>query len=1033
MKRILFLAAIVVFPFVQTIQAQQPDWENPAVFRVNNEPAHATLQSFTNEASALSFDKTVSSRFKSLNGIWKFKWVKNLGEIPEGFYAPAFADDSWDNIEVPGNWQLQGKYDPPVFTNIVHPFKADPPRVPKDYNPTGLYRTSFSIPENWLNEPVFLQFGGVQSAGIVYVNGQKVGYNEDAMTPAEYNITKYIIPGKNSLSVQVINWSDGSYIEDQDFWRLGGIFRDVYLYSTPELHIRDFQVITDLDNQYADAMLKLSVKLHNYALIKSAPSSVKVRLTDAQKNVIFTDNLICKAISSGKDAVFTMEKKVINPLKWTAETPNLYSITLELLDQNGKTLEVIAQKIGFREVEIKNGQFLVNGQAIDIKGVNRHEFDMRKGRVISRELMIEDIVLMKQHNINAVRTCHYPNAPEWYALCDEYGLYVWDEANIESHELWANKKIYLSEDPQWKAAWVDRGVSMAERDKNHPSIICWSMGNETGWGANFDAMYKAIKTIDPTRPIHYESKIPAYADVLSRYDIISTMYPSTDNILYLMNLDPTRPVIICEYGHSMGNSLGNFREYWDLFYKYPRLQGGFTWDWVDQGLRTKDEQGKEYWNHVNYIDGANACDGLVNPDRTPQPEMNEAKKVMQNIQVREIDMLRGFFGIYNRNFFTDLSDVSLNWEIVCDGIAVLAGNINELSIAPQDSELVQLPLNLVEYKRGSTYFLNFSFQLKQSKPWAPRGFEIAKEQLRFPFSKEKNVSNISLSTEKIALELKDNIVVSSKYFNAEISKKTGFLMSFQYMGSSLLTNPLIPCFWRVPTDNDEGGGDGSYAARWRKAGLDTYLVMVKEIRQVPVDSGLIAVKVVSVLKFNAGLMELTTQYTFNGTGEASVEYDVKLLDEFPPLARVGVQFAMPVSYNQINWFGRGPFESYSDRKESAFFGLYAGKVADQYFPYIMPQENGNKTDVSWLKLSGLNRGLEIQSHSVMNINVQDYSQKALNSAKPNHELVRGDKTYVHIDYQQMGLGGDDSWSPRVHPQYLLNSEQYHFGFTLKPY
>ncbi len=755
----LFLLSVVCLS-ISVLNAQQPDWENPAVFKINNEPVHATLLPYEDANSALTFDRQATKLYKSLNGTWKFKYLKNPSEAPADFYMPGFSDNAWDNIEVPGNWQLQGDYDPPVFTNIKHPFKSDPPGVPHDYNPTGLYRIQFTVPEAWDKKPVFLHFDGIQSAGIIWINGEKTGYHEDAMTPAEFNITKYLKSGENCLAVEVLNWSDGSYLEDQDFWRLSGIYRDVYLYSTPEVHIRDFQVITELDDQYTNAILKLSLKLHNYGAASSS-CVVKVSLSDGSSNMIFTRQVAGNNIQKGSEKVLSLEQKVTAPLKWTAETPDLYILTLEVQDKSGTTLEVITQKIGFREVEIRGGQFLVNGKAIEFKGTNRHEFDPHKGRVISRESMIQDILLMKQNNINAVRTCHYPNTPEWYALCDEYGLYVMDEANIESHELWAERKIYLSEDPAWKNAWIDRGKSMVERDKNHPSVICWSMGNETGWGANFDAMYQAMKAIDPTRPIHYESKSPAYANVPSRYDIISTMYPTVDEIIRLMNLDATRPVIICEYAHSMGNSLGNFRKYWDAFYKYPRLQGGFTWDWVDQGLRSKDENGLEYWNIVNYIDGANADDGMINPDRIPQPEINEAKKVMQNINAKEVDLSKGEIRLFNGNFFRDLSDINMYWEIIRNGIPVQSGVIEKLEVNPQDSALVRVPVDEKVCPPGSDCYLNISFQLKHSVLWAPEGFEIAKEQFRISEPQQNAKSEVDSPAESIRLVTEDKIIVSS--------------------------------------------------------------------------------------------------------------------------------------------------------------------------------------------------------------------------------------------------------------------------------
>lgn len=1032
MKKILVISLLILISLKISAQTVN-NWENPEVFRINNEPAHASLLPYTNMASALTFNRASSDLYQSLNGTWKFRYVKNPLETPSDFYSTSLNDASWDNIEVPGNWQVAGKYDPPVFSNIKHPFKVDPPRVPHDYNPTGLYRTRFSIPAAWKGKQVFIHFAGIQSSGTVYLNGKQLGYSEDGMTPSEYNITEFIKPGENILAVQVINWSDGSYLEDQDFWRLSGIYRDVFLFATPVQHIRDFQVITDLDNQYQDASLNVKMNIRNYSASLTKNLAVKLMLSDAGSHQIFEKKLKVNDIAAGKEILLAFDQDVKNPLKWSAENPNLYVLTMELMSPSGQTLEVICTRIGFREVQIRNGQLLINGKAVDIKGVNRHEFDMYRGRAVTHETMVRDIILMKRNNINAVRTCHYPNNPEWYSLCDEYGLYVMDEANIESHELWADRKYYIAEKPEWKAAWVDRGISMAQRDKNHPCIFSWSMGNETGWGANFDAMYAAIKNLDPTRPIHYESKTPAYSNVLSRYDIISTMYPSLQNIVWLMKQDSTRPVIICEYAHSMGNSLGDFKNYWDLFYKYPRLQGGFTWDWVDQGLRSKDESGREYWNIVNYIDGANANDGLINPDRIPQPEIHEFKKIVQNIRVKNISGIKGDIRIYNLFFFTTLEDIEMDWKLLRDGVPVQSGLIDQLKVNPQDSMDFSIPLNK-ELIQGGEYYLNLDFRLKQSQPYAEKGFEIANEQFELKTPGVISQPSSPISGNALKLEKGDTITLSGKDFSIQIDSKTGAIFSYISRGSKILSEPLLPCFWRVPTDNDEGGGGFSFASRWRKAGLDNFTVKVNSVNINPQKDGSVDIEILSTLTFTTGSMNMTSDYMFNTDGSIDVKMDLSLADSFPPLARVGMQFVMPSAYNHITWYGRGPFESYQDRKVSANVGIYSGSVAEQHFAYVMPQENGNKTDVRWIRVfDNAETGLQITGAQPMEINVQDYSLSALNNSKKSHTLVRGDQTYVHVDLKQMGLGGDDSWSPRVHEEYQLKEKNYHFGFHLNPF
>jgi len=1031
MKKSLILLAILLT--VLSAGAQNiPDWENPAVFRVSNEPAHATLMPFPDRTSALTFDLSGSAFYKSLNGTWRFRYLINPSLTPEDFPADSINESRWTNITVPGNWQLQGNFDPPVFTNIKHPFRADPPHVPQDYNPTGLYRKTFTVPGEWNGRQVFLHFEGVQSNATVYLNGKKVGYNEDGMTPAEYNITKMLRPGDNLLAVQVLNWSDGSWLEDQDFWRLSGIYRDVYIYSTPSQHIRDYFATTDLDAQYKDAEFSLKVTVKNYAAATAKNLSVKVTLVNASSLPVLEKVAKAGNVGAGKEAIVKINEPVRDPLKWTAETPNLYTLTLELISASGEVLEVISSKTGFREVEIRNGQLLFNGQAIDIKGTNRHEFDPVRGRTLTRESMIRDIILMKRLNINAVRTCHYPNDTEWYSLCDEYGLYVMDEANIESHELWADRGYYIAEKPEWKAAWIDRGVSMVMRDRNHPCIFSWSMGNETGWGANFDAMYKAMKTLDPTRPVHYESKTPAYANVLSRYDIISTMYPTLDDIVSLMNQDPTRPVIICEYAHTMGNSLGNFKKYWDLFYKYPRLQGGFNWDWVDQALKA-DGTGDGYWNIVNYVDGANVNDGLINPDRIPQPETHEFKKIIQNISVKDISGGKGKLRISNLFFFTDLKNVKMDWELIRNGYPVSSGSVEDLNINPRDSAEISLPLVNDILKQDGEYFLNLVFRTKTDLPYAATGFDIASEQVLVK-GQTPMIPPVNVAGKPLQVTEGDIITITGKGISIKVDRSTGSIISYLFRGSEIISDPLQPCFWRVPTDNDEGGGSRGFAGRWRKAGLDRYNARVKTLDIKTQDNGDVVMNVSSDLVFlEERTMEFRGSYTFRTDGSIVFSMDLNLTGEFPPLARVGMQFSMPASFNNIKWYGRGPFESYQDRKESAGVGLWSGSVADQYFPYVMHQENGNKTDVRWIEITDdAETGLNITGTPLMEVNVQNYSQQALNLAKPSKKLFRGDKTYVNIDLRQMGLGGDDSWSPRVHEEYQLKEKNYKFGFVINP-
>lgn len=1029
MSHLKFKFTILSFLFYCSSFAQQKDWENLAVSSINAEQAHA---SGTFYASIQELKTGKSSKLQSLNGIWKFKYVKNPSLTPASFFKPDFDISKWDDIAVPGNWQLQGNYDPPVFTNTKYPFKPDPPFIPKDYNPTGLYKTSFTVPADWNQQEVFIHFSAVQSAMYLWVNGAKVGYHEDGMLPAEFNITSYLKKGENQLAVQVFNWSDGSYLEDQDFWRFSGIYRDVFLVATPKTRIADFSIYPDLDKDYNDALLNLKIKVKNDDNAIAKNLKLQFQLNDANNAVVFTKTVPVADIQKYSNLMVEASEKINNPLKWTPETPNLYTLYVELKDAENATLQAFSQRVGFRKVEIKNGLFLVNGMPVKFKGVNRHEFDMHAGRHISRESMIQDIVLMKQNNINAVRTCHYPNHTDWYQLCDEYGLYVMDEANVESHGLW-EAGYYIGEHPEWKNAIKLRSINMVQRDKNHPSVICWSMGNESGVGRNFDSTYKAIKNIDDQkRPVHYESQNPAYGKVLSQFDIISQMYISLQDVVRLFNEDTTRPMIICEYAHAMGNGLGNFREYWNLFYQFPRMQGGFIWDWVDQGLWSKDKNGKGYWNIINYSDGSNVNDGLINPDRIPQPEIHEAKKVFQNFDVKNANVTEGQFTIYNSNFFADASDVELHWTVLENGLPADSGKISELHLKPQSHIAINIPFNKKMIKPGNEYFFNFSFRLKKATNYSPAGFEIAGEQIPFPATHFAGLDQSDLEKAAI-LKLKQDksvIEISGNNFIISFDKSNGSLSKLSSQSKAIIEEAVKPCFWRVPTDNDEGGGGGSFASGWRTAGLADYKIQPLSNNVIVVSDKEILVQLKNELVFKTGKIVQTSNYTVFANGKVKVDNLFDIDKNFPALARVGMLAVLPNTFNNIEWYGKGPFENYDDRKESAFVGVYRSSVSDQHFPYIMPQENGNKCDVRWLKLGSAQSSVRIEGLPSFNFTIHDYSPASLNTSKASHELVRGDKTYLNIDYRQMGLGGDDSWSPRVHKEYLLRESTYRFSFVI---
>ena len=1039
MKKTLHLIVFTIITaglFAQTnIKNKNNVWENTDITQINAEKAHASYIPFT-KPEWDNNELFESPQVKNLNGTWKFQYFENPSLVPADIYNDNMVN--WDDITVPSNWQLQGdgKYDPPFFTNSKYPFEPNPPFVPEDYNPTGVYKKIFKIPAEWNNNQIFIHFAGVQSAMILWINGEEVGYHEDGMLPSEFNITKFLKEGDNEMTVKVLNWSKGSYLEDQDYWRLSGIYRDVYLFATPHVRMRDFTVYSELVNDYRDAVLNIEVDAENLG-VSNENYTIQTTLKDNSGQTISTLKSTPFELKRQEEKNISLSTKIDNPLKWSAESPNLYKVGIELQNSKDETIQSFVINTGFRKVEIKDGLFLINGKPVKIKGVNRHDFDMYNGRTVTRQSMIDDIVLMKKYNINAVRTSHYPNNAEFYSLCDEYGLYVMDEANVESHGLW-ERGYYVGEKEEWKKMIVERNVNMVLRDKNHPSIVFWSMGNESGWGVNFDHAYEAMKEADPERrPIHYESKNPAYAHVLNQYDIISDMYSSMKHLENYYNWDSERPIIICEYAHTMGNGLGNFRKYWNLYNEYDRFQGGFTWDWIDQALRSKDENNREYWNIINYSDGSNTNDGLLNPDRTPQPEMEEVKKVYQYFNVKDIDINTGIISISNENYFIDASDVFLNWEIIENGVSIASGRIDDLEIEPQDKQLLEIKFDRSIVIPGKEYFMNFSFHNKEETPWSESGFEVAKEQIDFGlyhYIKEKEDIE---SLPKLQLSEQNNfLVLTGNNFSATFDKEKGALTKLIYDNNETLTEPLLPYLWRTPTDNDAGGGKNSYADRWRQAGLDQNSIIPVSITYSKINDGQVIVYVKDSIETTTDNILYEAHYTITGEGKITVENWFTVPENIPPLARVGLRIALPSSFDEIEWYGRGPHESYEDRKESALVGIYSSKVEDQHFMHVMPQENGNKTDVRWLNVVSENSNIQFRGRPLINFNIQDYSSEALNDSKPHESNpadnpLRGDKTWLHIDFQQTGLGGDNSWQPRTHREFLLNKREYYYSFTIE--
>jgi len=1010
-------------------------WENEKVISINTEKPRATFFHYKDENNALKLAREGTSYFMSLNGAWRFRWSRNIFEAPSDFYREDYDCEDWDIIDVPSCWQLRG-YGIPIYTNVKYPFRpVDPPKVPYDYNPVGSYRRSFRVPDSWKGRQIFVHFDGVRSAFFLWVNGKEVGYSEGSATPAEFNITPYIRDGENSISVRVIRWSDGSYLEDQDAWRLSGIYRDVYLFSVPEVHVMDFSYNTLFDKNYKNAQINITTQIRNLGSEKRGKLYCEYLLYKPDRSIQFRSTRRLGRIENGKIVTVKFSQKVEKPLKWSAETPHLYTLLIKIKDSQGHLVDMVSTRVGFRQVEIKNGQLLLNGKAITIKGVNRHEHDPNNGKTVSEELMRKDIILMKQHNINAVRTSHYPNHPRWYELCDEYGIYLIDEANLETHELWSK----LSKDKNWEKAYLERARRMVKRDINHPSVIIWSLGNESGYGPNLEKMAAWIRSVDPTRPIHYEATDPGYSKEPSHFDIIANMYPSVEFMIELTNNYPDRPVIICEYAHAMGNSVGNLKDYWDAIEKYPRLQGGFIWDWVDQALYKKSPEGELYFAYGGdfgepITDGNFCINGIVSADRTPQPEINEVKKVYQYIKIKSVDLSKGKLRITNSYDFIDLSDFYIYWNVKADGKILKEGIMKSPRIMPGDSKIIRLPIRNIDFEPLTEYWLNVEFRLKSDKLWAKKDHIVAWEQFKLPT--DGKIKPFKLTKENIPIEKFENsdkeVKIIGKDFSIIFDKNLGTITKMNYKGKRLVLRGLLPNFWRAPTDNDEGGGKRSFRYRWERAGLNNLKRIVRKFDAYPDGDYAVRIRVEMTCYGTEDSIMYKADYTIYGDGEILLDNYFDVGNKFPPLPRIGLQMIVPEEYNMFTWYGRGPHESYWDRKTGAPIDVYSGKVEEQYYPYVRPQENGNKTDVRWACLRNKdNVGLLVCGNN-LNVSVHKYTIENLTKARHTIEVKDSGRIYWNVDYQQMGLGGDDSWNPRTHEEYLLKPGKYQYRILIKP-
>ena len=1016
-----------------SLYAQSEPWQDPAVNEINREPMRSSFIVYPDAEAAARGDMKSNPFYLSLNGMWKFNWVRHADQRPTDFYQVDYNDRAWDQMPVPGIWEMNG-YGDPLYKNVgyawCNQYKNNPPIVPTENNHVGSYRREIEIPAEWSGKDIFIHFGSVTSNLSLWVNGKAVGYSEDSKLEAEFNLTKYLRPGRNLIAFQVFRWCDGSYLEDQDFWRLSGVGRDVYLYARNPKRLLDIRITPDLDAQYTDATLKVE------ASVTPGVRQVALKLTDDQGKTVAEAQL-----QPNSKGMLTHTFNVSNPLKWSAEEPNLY--TLGVIVSDGKQVtEALTQRVGFRKSEIKNGQLLVNGQPVLIKGVNRHEMNPDRGYYVTREDMIRDILIMKQLNMNAVRTCHYPNNPMWYDLCDQYGLYVVDEANIESHGM-GYKETTLAKEPMYELSHLQRDQRMILRDKNHPSVIIWSMGNEAGNGPNFTACYRWIKEYDPSRPIHYERGVDHKGINSTNTDIFCPMYFNYENCERYASSNPSMPLIQCEYAHAMGNSMGGFKEYWDLVRKYPAYQGGFIWDFVDQALARYNADGSvtyTYGGDYNRYDGTDNSfnnNGVIAANREWHPHAYEVRYQYRSILTMADDLTQGRVKVYNENFFRDLSDYRMEWNLTADGKAFLSGVVDQLEVAPQQTATIQLGYGAQDLPADAReIMLNVSYKLKKSDGLLDANTEVAYDQLpirtydpktEWAFTPCEAVAQLSADT--------NFYFISGADWRVEFNRKSGFLDRFVFRGRELLLAPLTPNFNRAATENDHGAKLHTKYAVWRNPEIQLKSIEAKA------DNGVVIVT--ALHKIPATGATLTMTYTINGRGEIMATEQMtadRSKKDVPGMFRFGMTLEMPSRYNLIDFWGRGPFENYIDRKSSAPVGLYHQKVADQYhYGYVRPQESGTKSDLRyWRVVDEGGNGVEIRSDALFSASALPYSVEDIEGRVPyagnRHpsDLVKQNATFVNFDLRQMGLGCVNSWRAEPRPEYMIPYADYTFNFMIRP-
>lgn len=1034
-KKLLVVSLFTLLIFNISFAQSFTEWQDEKVNQINRMPMNTDFFSYDSADNAMKGDYKNSENYMSINGIWKFNWVREVSMRPTDFYKTDFNDKGWGEMPVPGMWELNG-YGQPVYSNYGYAWKGNwkknPPYVPVEDNHVGSYRRIVVIPDSWNGKQVIAHFGSVTSNMYLWVNGKFVGYSEDSKMEAEFDITPYLKKGENLIAFQTFRWCDGTYFEDQDFWRMCGVARDCYLYTrNKSVRLDDIRVTPDLDTEYNNGWL-------NVALDVKGSADVKMELLDADKNVVAS----YEGKVGGKEKV---RMDVQSPNKWTAETPYLYTL-LTTLNKNGRCLEVVPVNVGFRKVELKGSQVLVNGQPVLIKGVNRHEMDPDYGYVVSRERMLQDVRIMKENNINAVRTCHYPDDIYWYELCDKFGLYMVAEANLESHGMGYGSSS-LSKHEEYEKAHLERNQRNIQRNFNHPSIIIWSLGNEAGDGVNFETCYKWVKNEDPSRPVQYEQ-----ANTGNNTDIFCPMYLNQAGCeKYAKSEKPEdyKPLILCEYSHAMGNSCGGFKEYWDLVRKYPKFQGGFIWDFVDQSLHGTGKNGEQiylYGGDFNPYDASdkNFCNnGLVNPDRTPNPHMDEVKYYYQSIWVEGKDLSKGEISVFNEYFFKDLSDYYMEWNITSDGEITEEGIVKDVKVKPQQKTTVVLDYNIDDIAADEEVLLNIYFKQKRTKNLVKAGHILAKAQLcvREGVKPELGIENVTLNNQETELPKFDTsnarrLRVRGGRFAIDFSKHNGFLCRYDVDGVTMMNEGgmLIPNFWRAGTDNDYGGNVHKMYAVWRNPAI------VKKSLDAEMENGM--VKVTAVYDMPDVKAQLQMTYLINNAGEILVSQKL-IADKNEKIAnmfRFGVQMQMPEKMDYSTYYGRGPIENYADRKSSAFIGLYTQTADEQPYAYSRPQETGTKSDMRWWKQTDIaGRGLMIVAEKPFYASALHYSIESLDDGEEKdqrhfNEVQKVDYTNLCIDMMHAGISGAASWGPDAVtlPQYRVVYADYEFSFKLTP-